>query len=451
VAEPRATRAADLSRAARDARVAGPYRLDRVVHERGLLATYRGEHVVTKLVALVRTSAPSVALTDRLRRALLAEAKLLARAEGPRVARLLEVDPLGGYFAVEDPRGPSLRQALTRVSHDVPTLAALALVDAMVEAVAVVHARGVVHAGLEPSAFSLTARDAVALSGFERAREKDADPGDRDEERAEGEPSYTAPEVLVGEPPTPASDVFSLGVIAYELCAGAHPFAGSKGARGAGPGAESTLVGHRIRNEKAPPIAESRAVPIDVERIIQRALSKQPAHRPPSAVELAAELRAAGQDASREEALRGFMQRLGVGASSGSTAVVDAPDDDGDLAIVATARPVALRLALVFGAMVAVAVAVFALERGVAERSGGDAASSRGSVRLLAHPWAEVWLDGALLDTTPIGRPVQVSAGKHELVFKHPRATDVRRIVDVPTGPPITVEVVLDVAHGPEK
>lgn len=443
----------DGSRAGQKPRNAGPYRLDRVVHERGLLATYRAEHIVTRHVAHVRTAAPSVTLTERLRASLLVEAKMLARAEGLRVARLLEVDPLGSFYAIEDPKGPTVRQALARVAHEVPAQAALALVCAMVEAVAVVHARGVVHAALDPSAFSLAARDVVVLGGFERARERDALPDAEAGPSMDGaEPSYTAPELLVGEPPTTASDVFSLGVIAYEVCAGVHPFSATpeEGARAVAAGSHgSTLVGHRIRSEKAPPIPESRAVPIDVERVLQRALAKQPAHRPPSAVELAAELRALGEDAARDEAWRTFSARLGVGVQSGHApldVVEQEPEEDASTSV----RPIAVRLALVLAAMIAVGAGLFSVERGVVERAGGGK-GSRGALKILAHPWAEVWLDGALLDTTPIGRPVDVDSGKHELVFKHPRATDVRRVVEVPSGARVTVEVELDVSSVADK
>ena len=72
-------------------------------------------------------------------------------------------------------------------------------------------------------------------------------------------------------------------------------------------------------------------------------------------------------------------------------------------------------------------------------------------MKILAHPWAEVLVDGERLDTTPIGKPARLAPGRHELTFKHPNAPDERRTIDVAPGQRLTVEVEMEIGPIPFK
>ncbi len=69
----------------------------------------------------------------------------------------------------------------------------------------------------------------------------------------------------------------------------------------------------------------------------------------------------------------------------------------------------------------------------------------RGIVRVVAQPWAEVYLDGELVDVTPIGRPILVLPGKHFITFRHPRAPDEQRAIKIAAGQTVVLDVTMRV------
>jgi serine/threonine-protein kinase len=77
----------------------------------------------------------------------------------------------------------------------------------------------------------------------------------------------------------------------------------------------------------------------------------------------------------------------------------------------------------------------------VTPAGAGASASARGYLRVLATPWAEVLIDGELVDTTPIGRPIAVSPGRHFITFRHPNAPDEKRSIQVASGQTAVVDV----------
>src|SRR5207248_1985756 len=81
---------------------------------------------------------------------------------------------------------------------------------------------------------------------------------------------------------------------------------------------------------------------------------------------------------------------------------------------------------------------------GQAPAWGGDAAE-RGFVRVVASPWADVWIDGDKVDTTPIARPIPVRAGRHWITLKHPAAPDEQRSIKVLAGQTALLDVAMRV------
>jgi serine/threonine-protein kinase len=87
---------------------------------------------------------------------------------------------------------------------------------------------------------------------------------------------------------------------------------------------------------------------------------------------------------------------------------------------------------------------------GPGQGQGGDArgiVDRPAELRVLAEPWAEIHIDGKLVDVTPVGRPIQVSPGRHVVLFKHPNAPDERRSVEIIAGQTIVLDVQMQVVR----
>lgn len=201
----------------------------------------------------------------------------------PRLARLAELGVAAGetFTAVEWVNGLDLARLLTMASETsspLPAGATLGLVSAAARAIGYAHGRGVSHLGLAPTNLIATADGDVKVTdvGILACR---LPPRPSQDPTLAQRIAYLAPEQLIGEPVSAASDVFVLGVIAYELCAGVRPFQGASG--------------HDV--EQA--VLSARPAPLElprpIVRVIDRCLARSPFERFPDARALADALDAA--------------------------------------------------------------------------------------------------------------------------------------------------------------
>jgi predicted Ser/Thr protein kinase len=217
---------------------------------------------------------------ERFRR----EAKAAAGLVHPNVAGVFDYGEDGGrpYIVMElidgdtlaqlvEDRGPFPPDEVARIGADVAATLALA------------HERGIVHRDVKPANVMLTRRGEVKVMDFGIAAEILAGATSlTGTGMVLGTARYLSPEQARGERATPRSDVYSLGVVLYELLAGRAPFVR--------PTPMATAMAHM--NDPAPPLADARpAIPADLAGIVDRCLAKDPADRPASAGALAAELR----------------------------------------------------------------------------------------------------------------------------------------------------------------
>jgi serine/threonine protein kinase len=166
--------------------------------------------------------------------------------------------------------GGSLRDYLSR-QVTIPSSEAAGLLAQVASALAAAHATDVVHRDLKPDNILLdwTSGEAKArLTDFGIARVLDA-PNLTTHEALIGTPNYMAPELINGARPTPAADVYSLGVLLYELVVGRQPFAGGA--------AVAVLRRHLDDPPHRPP-----GLPGTVWSVIELCLDKDPARRPPA-------------------------------------------------------------------------------------------------------------------------------------------------------------------------
>lgn len=302
----------------------GPWRLIEEVGRGGMGSVWRAaraDGVFDREVALKlprrsrRLPQSDAALAERLA----AELRITARLEHPHIARLYDagVDSQGRpYLAMEFVAGLPIHTHVRQAGLGVP--ATLRLIAQVARAVAHAHACGVIHRDLKPANVLVAADGEPRLLDFGVATLR-AGPA-ATPTSAGLTPAHAAPEQLAGAAPSEAADIYSLGVLAYELLCGELPHGA------AGPRDADALV---PPSRRCADPARARLLRGGVDTQLMQALSPDPARRPASAAAFASALEAqaeqlgpAGQRHRRAVgAAAGVLVALGLGAG---VAVVEA-------------------------------------------------------------------------------------------------------------------------------
>ncbi len=273
----------------------GPYRLLRELGRGGMATVWLAERVDGALQRQVALKLPRVGWALGQTRRMARERDILAALEHPHIARLYDagVTEAGRpWLAMESVSGAPIDVYCRDRGLDVP--ARLRLFLQVAEAVAHAHARLIVHRDLKPSNILVSADGAVTLLDFGVAKllEDDTAPPGADLTQQIGRavtPDYASPEQVLGRPVTVATDVYSLGVVLYELLAGQRPYRiGRLGAlaleeailAAAVPPASSVVDDRRL----------ARRLRGDLDNVLAKALRKDAARRYPSVESLAADL-----------------------------------------------------------------------------------------------------------------------------------------------------------------
>lgn len=196
------------------------------------------------------------------------EVRAARQVSGPGIAPLLDADPDAEtpWLATAYVAGPTLADAV-ELYGPMPVSAVIVLMSGIAASLAAIHDTGIVHRDLKP-ANVLLGPDGLRVIDFGIARAADATPLTLTGMLV-GSPQYVAPEQVLGEPPTPAGDVFSLGALAHYAATGRPAFGG-------GP---KFGVVYRIVNEQ-PDLA---GCPLQIRSLIESCLAKNPAQRPSTA------------------------------------------------------------------------------------------------------------------------------------------------------------------------
>jgi tRNA A-37 threonylcarbamoyl transferase component Bud32 len=263
----------------------GQFSVRRVLGQGGMGAVFAAEDLLLKKVRAVKLMRPHLAATADARDRFLREARSAAKLEHERVVPIHHVGEAGGvpYLVMPLLEGESLEARLKREPR--PPLAEVVRIGReMAEGLAAAHAAGVVHRDVKPANVWLKAPGGSAvLLDFGLARAAESGDGLTQSGSVVGTPAYMAPEQADGQAVDHRADLFSLGVVLYQLATGASPFAG--------PSVLSIL--NRIATHHPPAPREVRAdVPADLSDLVLRLLAKDPAGRPASAREVVEALQA---------------------------------------------------------------------------------------------------------------------------------------------------------------
>lgn len=309
----------------------GKYRLEKRLGRGGMGIVYRARHLgldrpfALKLIRFPHSPiAGGRSFADRFR----IEATALGRLRHAGIVQVSDygVDPRGAglpYLVMELLEGETLRDFLAAGPLSLDR--ALPLLEAAAQATDYAHASGVLHRDLKPGNV-FVARDpgggeTVKLLDFglarlveltEAAAARDTAPIEsvhaEDETHRDAFPgtaAYMAPELAKSEPATPASDIYSFGVLAYELLSGKPPFGGRPA---------QVLWGHVAAAPPAPSTVRP-SLPPELDEALLSALEKEPGRRPGRAADVVAALRSAALRAkARAWRAREIPRRLGLAA-----------------------------------------------------------------------------------------------------------------------------------------
>ena len=259
----------------------GPYRLIREIGRGGMGAVWLAERADGSLKRHVALKLPRLAWGAGLAERMARERDIGALLAHPNIARLYDagVDAMGRpYLALEYIDGQALDAWCEAKALDVPERLHLFLQVA--RAVAYAHGRLVVHRDLKPSNVLVTADGQAHLLDFGIAKLlHEAAPGDNDLTQEQGRvltPHYASPEQIQGETITVASDVYSLGVLLYELLTRRLPFHATSPAalEAAVLEGEPPLASSRAQDK-----ATARALHGEIDAILGKALKRAPAQR----------------------------------------------------------------------------------------------------------------------------------------------------------------------------
>ncbi|MCK6551426.1 serine/threonine protein kinase, partial [Myxococcota bacterium] len=269
--------------------LAGKLRIEALRGEGAMGRVYRAHHLGLDKAVAVKVLTTTAALRgaqalERFRR----EARAASRVDHPNIVRVLDLDQDDAsgvwYLVMELVDGEDLGQLLEREGPLAPKRA-IAIVCDVLDALGAAHAAGVIHRDVKPRnilrlAASPPGRDRIKVCDFGLAKALDPDADGRSAEELTragtfcGTPAYMAPEQILGGPVDARTDVYAAGALLYKLLTGRTPFREKE---------RSTLFAS-ILNEPVPALVPTNAEPDpELDRIVRRALAKEPEHRYPTA------------------------------------------------------------------------------------------------------------------------------------------------------------------------
>jgi serine/threonine-protein kinase len=414
----------------------------------GMAVVYRAVQEPLGREVAIKSLKPSIAADSGFAKRFEREARFMASFQHENILNVYDLVKDRGtmHIVMEYVQGIDLHELLeraTRLPVDVAALIALRVARALDYA----HFRGVIHRDVKPANIMVSKNGEVKLMDFGIARdERQSDPIEGGS--GLGTPSYMSPEQILGDKLDFRSDVFSLGIVLYQMTTGRKPFV-EEGSR---------TVMQKIRLDRYElPSKLNPAVPRALERIMARCMEKLPAHRYPTTQALIDDLMdfvSAHVPINHNARLVMYLRELGVVSSDEADEILASSIPNrarrgaGDRALL---RSVWLMNALLFVVILGTGAAI----QGSADPAlgGVDPTSAEaaapvlpehaGYVRFVVEPWAEVHVDGQHVLTTPSARALALRPGRHYLRLVHPSLPELAREIEVREGRTELIEVAL--------
>ncbi|KAA9357389.1 serine/threonine-protein kinase [Larkinella humicola] len=246
------------------------YRIESLLGEGGMGTVYQATDTLLQRLVAVKMLHPHLVSQTSFMERFRNEALILARLNHPNIAVVYNFlqDNADYFMAMEYVEGDSLEALIRKAGALSPAIAA-EVVRQGLEGMAHAHRKGILHRDIKPANLMLTPEGTIKLMDFGIARVS----GEQrltQANRLVGTLEYMAPELIEGQEPSPASDLYAMGVLLYELLSGKLPFASRT---------DYELMQAIVREKPIPLRKLDGQIPKELEAVVQKVLDKNPAKR----------------------------------------------------------------------------------------------------------------------------------------------------------------------------
>ena len=418
------------------------------------------------------------------------EAKICARLQHPNIVTLYDfgVENDLFYLTMEYVEGPTL-EAFIAEHHPLPIPIVEIIAEHIARGLSYAHREGVIHRDIKPANILISPQGIVKIADFGLATIKSF-PSVTMQGAAVGTPAYMAPELIERKPATPASDVFSFGVTVYQMLTSQSPFEGEHLA--------DTI--QRVLHNEPPPVQQLRPdVPEYLSTLVQHMLAKNPQKRPSDGQAVLTLLQQSKptypdtllaeyckspetftwttttEPAPSQRRRPWYLWGIPLGGilllwmlfrlifpgdssppQSGPVTLPDTTEARVDTGYSTTDTLSGSAIAEATPAENASSPDVSGRTasspnspRAAAPRKPAKSApAATGFLWLESFPWAEIVVDGTPVDTTPLNRPLELTAGPHQIVLRNPDFLPVTRTVTITAHTSDTLRVQLQPREG---
>jgi len=263
----------------------GKYEVQGHIGGGGMAEVYKGYHPGLRRPAAIKLLKSKLSRDPAFVEAFVNEARFAAQLNHPHIVTIYDVGQQANlhYIVMEYIPGQSLQQ-LIRTQGGLPPRMVCQLFDQIADALNYAHRRGVVHCDVKPNNILLDAEGRARLTDFGIARAVNKARQEREGRQQIGSPRYMSPEHVLNKSLDHRSDIYSLGIVLFEMLTGKVPFGGSN---------SSQIMRAQVAQRPPPPSTVRPDLPKTVDEVVLRALAKEPTKRYQNALQMARDLRQA--------------------------------------------------------------------------------------------------------------------------------------------------------------
>lgn len=265
----------------------GPYTIQEQLGAGGMGEVYLAEDVRLGRKVALKLLDPALSGDSEWRTRFLREARLASGLDHPNICTVHEVGESHGrqFIAMQYVEGQTLKQVISEQHLSLESVLSIGLQVA--DALALAHQQGIVHRDVKSANIIITPRGQAKVLDFGLARSVEHADGEHETHltvtgAVMGTPASMSPEQARGERADHRSDIFSFGVVMYEMATGRAPFIG---------GSKADVISALLKERQTPAVELNQEIPVRLSGVVDRALAKEPSERYQSMPQMMAELR----------------------------------------------------------------------------------------------------------------------------------------------------------------